>query len=178
MNEWMKSCFPRLLQFSSSAWYMGGLWAPWEDMTPSQGIIWLPIIGYHPKFILLFKELFLSLHLSLSLWLCFCLISDSLSVSQPPRGFSAFSILKPCVPVVTEVEIMQLHHESPFLQQTTNGLLGARTVREKAAQRDLSCCLSVSSWKPQLRLWHLGVFLKVFCKPVSNTIFGVGLKAK
>lgn len=161
---------------------MGGLWAPWEDMTPSQGIIWLPIIGYHPKFILLFKELFLSLHLSLSLWLCFYLISDSLSLSlslsPPPPGFSAFSILKPCVPVVTEVEIMQLHHESPFLQQTTNGLLGARTVREKAAQRDLSCCLSVSCWKPQPRLWHLGVFLKVFCKPVSNTIFGVGLKAK
>lgn len=157
---------------------MDVLWAPWEEMIPSQGIVWLPIIGYHSKFILLFKELSLSLHLSLSLWLCFCLISDSLSLSTPPLGFSAFSILKPCVPVVTEVEIMQLHHESPSLQQTTNGLLGASPVSEKAAQRDLSCCLSVSCWKPQPRLWHFGVFLKVFCKPISNTIFRMGLKAK
>lgn len=118
-----------------------------------------------------------SLSVSLTLFLSHLWLS--LSVSQPPPpGFSAFSILKPCVPVVTEVEIMQLHHESPFLQQTTNGLLGARTVCEKAAQRDLSCCLSVSCWKPQPRLWHLGVFLKVFCKPVSNTIFRMGLKAK
>ena len=65
---------------------MGVLSAPWEEMIPSQGIVWLPIIGYHSKFILLFKELSLSLHLSLSLWLCFCLISDSLSLSTPPPG--------------------------------------------------------------------------------------------
>lgn len=146
-------------------------------MTPSQGIIWLPIIDYHLKFILLFKELSLSLHLSLCL-------SDSVSVSSLTPclssllGFSAFSILKPCVPVVTEVEIMQLHHESPSLQQTTNGLLDASPVSEKAAHRDLSCCLSISCWKPQPRLWHFGFFLKVFSKPISNTIFRMGLKAK
>lgn len=39
--------------------------------------------------------------------------------------------------MVTEVEIMQLYHESPSLQQPTNGLLGASPVSEKAARRDL-----------------------------------------
>ena len=35
--------------------------------------------------------------------------------------------------MVPTVEIMQLHHESLFLQQTTNGLLGTSPASEKAA---------------------------------------------